>query len=247
MHQEDFANRIGIPVATIRSIEGGRRPMTKGNCLGQILVTLLAVWNVRKGEWRVLGTNAPYEKKYADMADLFDPEDPYLDDLYVHKLIERILAMFKGCPTREHRRGLLLYLSEHFKETAEGFGLHSNLEPTEPIWIQSINPVVWGKPLKKEVVFQALYKNELGTWSHPSPHLEDYGIFDFRTERGFQAADYPAKTAEEHDAIVEARKRDREAAAGKDANFNRTLTAPKPDKVKKRAKKKTEYRLEIES
>jgi hypothetical protein len=207
MHQEVFAARIGVPVTTLRSIEGGRRPMTTENCLSAIAISLLAFWNVTHAEWRVLGTDVRYEKKHADLAELFDPEDPYLDDLYAHKLIERVLHMIRGCRTRRQRRGLLLYLSEHLRNTAERFGLNTKLELTEPLWVHAIYPVVWGKPLPKDDVFMAGFKDKDSAWSHPSPHQDVDGIFDFRSKRTFRAEEYPAKTAAEHDRIVAERRR----------------------------------------
>jgi hypothetical protein len=187
LDQEHFANRIGVSVATLRSMESGRRPVSDHVWI-QIFILLSARWDHRKQGWHVLDSDVPYEKKYAVFADSLDPEDAYVDDYSLHRLIERLLTIFKACPSREYRRGLLMYLFQHLQETAEEFGLRADLKPTEPVWTQTRNPKPWGKPLGKEAVFWAVYPHSPNAIS---PHLDEGGIFDFRSWRTFRADDYP--------------------------------------------------------
>jgi hypothetical protein len=123
--------------------------------------------------------------------------------------------MFKSCPSRKARLGLLLYLSNFLKENADGFGIpDKNLRPTEPVWIEARTPVldaktsnflaVCGKPLPKDkkIVFVADYKDAQGNWRPvPHPHNDAGGIFDFRSWRTFCAADYPPYPPGEQDEI----------------------------------------------
>jgi hypothetical protein len=227
MHQEEFAVRVGVPVATLRSIEAGRRPMTESNCLKQIFVTLKAAWNEREGKWKIFGSKWDYEKRHADLFREFDPEDPWVDDHTLHRLVERLFDLFAAA-TREQRAALILYLSDHLAElAATNFGLKVNLKPTEPEWYNSMgNTMVWGKELDKAAVFTPRYRDPQGQWRVISPHQDDGGIFDFRARRTFKAEDYPAKTTEEADAMAEARSR-----AKKDTKVQETQsfsrTAPK--------------------
>ena len=131
MHQELFAARIGVPVATVRAIEAGRRKMTKENCGDQILLTLGAAWNPQEEKWHVLNPYSKwlYEKKHERLVPELDPEDPYLDDWSLHHLVERLLDLFRAT-NRQQRRGLLLYLNAHFAEIAKQSKLAVDLAPT---------------------------------------------------------------------------------------------------------------------
>jgi hypothetical protein len=211
MHQELFAARIGVPVATVRSIEAGRRPMTPENCLNHILFSLGAAWNPREENWHVLNPHSRwlYEKKHEQLVPQLDPEDPYLDDLNLHQLINRLLDVF-GATDRQQRRGLLLYLNDHLAAIAEASELKVNLGVTEPEWLESTKLNVWGKLSDKPVVWRAHYPKAAPI----PPRQETGGIFDFRSRRTFKPADYPA-TAEEMDAWLQASKRERKSCKEK--------------------------------
>jgi transcriptional regulator with XRE-family HTH domain len=238
LDQVQFANRIGLSVATVRAIEAGRRPLSE-QCAMQIFVILGASWSNKNQQWNVLGNSkVPYEKKHADLTEALDPEDPYIDDYYVHRLIERVLTLFKGCRSRQQRRGLLLYLSQHLKETAEGFGIIENLRPTEPAWCESRDFKPFGKPLGKEVVFVAVYDYAKDENAIISPHQDAGGIFDFRSWRTFRAEDYPeGKTPDKQDEIVQERTADKQPAPEKNEIFNAPSTHPKTEKAKSAPKK----------
>jgi hypothetical protein len=197
--QVEFANTIGVSVATLRAIETARRPFSL-DCQEQIFLHLFARWNPKKQQWYLGNTDIPYRKEHVSYAQTFDPHDPFLDDYNIHRLIERILTMFKSCPTRMHRRGLLTYLFRHLKETSEVFHLRADLKPTEPLWTQTHNPKVWGKPLTKEIAFWPVFPHSRDPIS---PHQEQDGIFDFRSWRSFRPADYPeGKAPAEQDEMV---------------------------------------------
>jgi transcriptional regulator with XRE-family HTH domain len=195
LSQADFATRIGMSVATVRGIEGGRRPFSK-HCQKQILATLTATWDPRKRAWFLLRTNEPYQKEYQYFIRLLDPDDRYLEDLSVHMLIERLLMLFDACTESPRRFALLLYLSEHLQETAHAFELQVNLGPNEPIWHRGTDLNLWGKTLR-DTVLVPIYEDEKGARRYISPHQNAGGIFDFRSWRTFRTADYPeGKTPE---------------------------------------------------
>lgn len=211
--------------------------MTGDNCLQNILLRLKATWSERDQEWHPLGIpEVLYEKKHTELS--FDPEDPYLDDYYSHRLIERLLDVLKGCQNRDDRWGLLLYLFKHLEEIAPQFNSNAELRPTKPEWHYSFDPMIWGKPLERKVAFVATFRDKSGKHRPISPHQDVGGIYDFRARRRFRAKDYPAKTPEEHDAIVQKRKHDREVAVQKTGENSGTFLAPKPKAPKKQAAKK---------
>jgi hypothetical protein len=233
--QVEFANQIGISVATLRAAEAGRRPVP-AHVWMHIFLYLCARWDPQKRGWYVLDSEVPYEKEHASLAGTLDPHEPYVDDYNIHRLIERILAMFKGCPTRVHRRGLLMYLFRHLKETAEGFCLRADLRPTEPLWTETRNPNVWGKPLPKEVVFWPVYPYSTG---RISPHQDPGGIFDFRSWRTFRPEDYPGgKTLDEQPEIVQKPTAEKQPAPEKKEIFNAPITHPNTEKAKSTLKER---------
>jgi hypothetical protein len=224
--QVEFANHIGMSVATVRAIEAGRRPFSLA-CQLQIRVHLCARWHPQKKQWCVLDSDTPYQKEHADFAEMLDPHEPYVDDYNIHRLIERILTMFKGCPTRAHHRGLLMSLFRHLKETAKDFHLRADLKPTEPEWKQTRNPNVWGKPLAlhKDVVFWPVYRHAKG---EISPHQDVGGIFDFRSWRTFHPDDYPQGRPEpEQDARVQEATADTEPLPEKNEILSAPIAHPK--------------------
>jgi hypothetical protein len=235
LHQEVFSRKIGVPVATVRSIEGGGRKMTKSNCLENILLRLKATWNEQTQQWHPLGIPVPYEKKHAELSFA---EDPYLDDFYAHRLVERLLDLLQGCQTRDDRWALLLYLFGHLEETAQRFNSNAELGPTRPEWHYVFDPVVWGKALEREAAFVATFRDKSGKHRPISPHQNAGGIYDFRARRTFQAKNYPAETPGEADAIAQKRKHDREAAVQKTGENSGTILAPKRKTPKNRAAKK---------
>jgi hypothetical protein len=235
MHQEAFAGWVGIPVATLRSIEAGRRPMTKANCLERILITLGAAWNPQDKNWHVLYPESKwlYEKKHERLVPDLDHEDPFVDDLSLHYLINRLLDLFKAT-TRTQRMGLFLYLNDHLAEIARASKLKVNLDATEPIWVQSDDPNVWGKWLPKPVVWWPRYLRKHGVIS---PHETDGGVLDFRARRSFNPADYPARTPREVEEMIEAKKRARQQAGTPDnAKNSGTFLAPNGNKSENKAK-----------
>ncbi len=235
MPQEEFALRTGISVFSLRAIENGRRPMTAANSLTQIATVLKAYWNQRLGAWCTLGTTDPFQKTHAELLSAgLDPEDPYYDDLSLHYLIERLLDIF-GATDRTQRLGLLTYLNSHLREIAEKSELLVNLEPTEPRWMHSSHPSVWGKPITKETVFWPYYlQTPEQSRADPGPHQDVGGIFDFRSRRSFKEEEYPAKTRAEAIAIGMAREH---MASGDNRNFNRTYSGPKSKPAKEALKK----------
>jgi hypothetical protein len=216
--QVEFANQTAMSVSTLRAIEAGRRPFSP-ECQAQIFLHLCARWDPKKQQWFLLDTDTPYQKEHVSYAERFDPHEPYVDDYNIHRLIERLLTMFKGCPTRVHRRGLLMYLFRELKEAANGFSLRADLKPTEPLWTETRNPKVWGKPLAKEVVFWPVYPHSGGLIS---PHQEPDGIFDFRSWRSFRPADYPEGKPEPKQDEIEKPQPDTQSEAEK----NEILSAP---------------------
>jgi hypothetical protein len=117
-----------------------------------------------------------------------------------------------------------MYLFGHLKETAEGFCLRADLRPTEPLWCQTPNPSVWGKPLGKEVVFWPVYPHAGG---EISPHQESGGIFDFRFRRTFRPADYPqGKTPDKRNEKVQPTTGDTPSKQGKSEFFSAPITHP---------------------
>jgi transcriptional regulator with XRE-family HTH domain len=229
LHQESFASRIGVSVATVRAIESGRRPMTQDNCLDQILLTLQATWNPRDEQWHVLGSKWLYEKKHADVARELYHDDAYTEDLSVHYLLERILSMFAATNEPQKRITLLSYLNNTLKDAVQHFGLQvESMALTEPIWTQSNFPTVWGKELPKPVVWWPYYlEAPRRQRPDPGPHQDDGGIYDFRAWRKFNAADYPARSREEAEQLFEqARTRRKEKREGKVERNERTKSAP---------------------
>jgi hypothetical protein len=242
MHQEAFAARVGIPVATLRSIEAGRRSMTQDNCLNQILVTLKATWNERDQNWHVLGSKWLYEKQHASVLNQeMDPEDPYWDDLVLHRLIERLFDLFAAA-NREQRQAMLIYLSKFLADTRVGFGIKRDLSNTEPHWHQFLDHVVWGRPLNKDMTFWPRYfEAPRQERPDPGPHTDAGGIFDFRARRSFKPQDYPAKSREESLRMAKHRQEARQQAARQQASTpdnsknDRTYSGPKRDKSENKA------------
>src|SRR6476660_6877531 len=60
MHQVEFGQVIGIPVATIRAIEAGRRGLTRENSLERIEYLIGASFDERDGQWRYMRSKHPY-------------------------------------------------------------------------------------------------------------------------------------------------------------------------------------------
>jgi transcriptional regulator with XRE-family HTH domain len=226
--QEEFASRTGLPLASFRSIEGGRRPLSK-HFQVQIMATLGATWDQKKQAWFVLGSNTPYEKKYEDFAFFFDPEDPYIKDLAIHMLLERILMMFDCCTSYQSYLGLLIYLNQHLLETAKVNGLHpEGLSVNEPIWSKSTREKEWAGERSKWTVFLPQYKDKNGYRS-----IAPEQIFDFRSARTFRIEDYrKSKTPTKCDETVQKRITDTEPEPGK----NEILTAPIPHPTTKKVK-----------
>jgi hypothetical protein len=195
--QEAFARRINMSVATIRAIEGGRRPFSK-QCQKQILATLSAGWNPRKRQWCLLWTTEPYKREYQDFSRSLDSDDRYFEDLSVHMLIERLLLLFGSCRGQQ-RFALLNYLSDHLRETAKEFGLKVKLDSTEPIWSRSHDLSLWGKRFK-ELVILPQYKTPKTIYL--APGRDAGGIFDFREYRTFRPADYPLGTSADSDILL---------------------------------------------
>jgi hypothetical protein len=226
--QVEFANTIGMSVATLRAIEAGRRLFSK-DCQDQIFKNLFARWKPKKQRWYLGDTDIPYQKEHVSYPERFDPHDPFVDDYTIHRLIERILTMFKNCPTRMHRRGLLVYLFRDLKETSERLRLKADLKPTEPRWMQTRNPKVWGKSLTKEIVFWPVFYSR----GPISPHQEPDGIFDFRSWRSFRPADYPeGKIPVEQDGLAQERTTDNGPAQAKPGILSAPIAHPNVEEVK---------------
>ena len=120
-----------------------------------------------------------------------DPQDPYSDDLALHRLIERLFDVFAAAG-REQRQALLIYLSKHLADIRKSFGIKQDLSNTEPHWQLILGPMVWGKPLTNGSVFSPRYY-EAGPQHQrpdPGPHTDQGGIFDFRARRSFKSGDY---------------------------------------------------------
>jgi transcriptional regulator with XRE-family HTH domain len=237
--QEEFAERAGLSVATVRAIEAGVRPLD--GVLDQIAVILKAQWMREPvAKWHVVGTTIPYEARFADPG-YFDPQDAYSSDYAAHKLAERVLDIF-GAANPEQRTALTIHLSKYLKETAQSFGIDKDLSATEPQWQMTINPSIWGKRLKKGVVIWPQYKSVSGEWCAISPHADENGIFDFRSRRTFNPAEYPARTVAEVARLAQAETYVTETDALPSRDFKRTMSALKQKSERKvtpnRAQKK---------
>jgi hypothetical protein len=205
LHQEEFADWIGVSVATIRSVEGGRRPMTGDNCLNQIAIVLFAHWGEHDHEWHLLDPfGPPYQKQHSVLVKQFDHSDPYTDDQALHHLISRLLDLF-AATTRQQRLSLLIYVNKHLAEIAKESGLKVDLERTEPDWRITVDCNIWGKWSTKPAVLRPRYSK---TPLLP-PDVDAGGMLDFRARRTFNPADYPAKTPAEVDAMIEEKRRSR--------------------------------------
>ncbi|HEV3211228.1 MAG TPA: helix-turn-helix transcriptional regulator [Chthoniobacterales bacterium] len=237
--QEDFARRSGVPLATLRAVETGRRPLF--GVLSQIAVTVHAQWRAELNKWTLLNSDELYQKEFAD-PELFDPGDAYCDDMVLHRLLERTLDLFAAA-TKEQRLALSIHLNQYLRTVAVSFGIpRAALARTEPYWIQSTKPVVEGKRLPKTAVIWPVYRD--GEVARTiSPHDDAGCLFDFRSHRTFKADDYPAHSVEEHDQMLQMRTLDVETALVEE----RKTRAPKRDKAKKTPKEKVEHRLEIGS
>jgi transcriptional regulator with XRE-family HTH domain len=229
--QEEFASRAGLSVATVRAIEAGVRPLD--GVLDQIAVVLKAQW-VREpvAQWYVVGATNRYEAHYADPG-YFDPGDPYSSDYAAHKLAERVLDIF-GAANPEQRTALVIHLSKYLKETAQSFGIDKDLSTSEPRWQMTTKPFIWGKRLKKDVVIWPQYEEQPGKWCLIPPQTDTGGIFDFRSRRTFNPADYPARTATEVARLAQAETHATETTPPESRNFKRTMSA-----LKQKPKRKT--------
>jgi hypothetical protein len=238
--QIEFASRTGLSVATLRAIEGGRRPFS-AQCQKQILAMLSATWNPRKGQWCLLWSTEPYKREYADFSRYLDPDDRYLDDLNVHMLIERLLSLFSHCHGGQQRFALLIYLSAHLKETAKEFGLKINFNPTEPLWHRGHDLKMHGKQLRDLVIFP-VYKNL--KFFQLTPDQDAGGIFDFRAHRTFRAADYPGLSPTEYETwqqmvqMAQMTTDDRQSEPEKNEILSAPIAHPNMDRDKKGSSEK---------
>jgi hypothetical protein len=152
-------------------------------------------------------------------------------------------TMFKGCPTRAHRRGLLMFLFRQLKDAAEGFHLRADLRATEPLWTSTPKPNVWGKPLAKKFVFWPVYPDSKGPIS---PHQEPDGIFDFRSCRSFRLDDYSkGKPEPKRDETVQKAMADTQPSPQKNEILTGPLPDPKPENQKNSLKNKVKKVMPI--
>jgi hypothetical protein len=228
LSQEEFAKHSGLSLATVRGIENQRRSLSE-SCLAAIKGRLFAVWNPRDEEWHLLNEYGPlYTKLNAEKADTFPPKDPYLQDLMIHCLLERLLSVCKAIP-HEQLVGHVMFLSKLLGDHAKEFELPVDLEGTEPVWHLIKKPTPWKRAPMQEVALVAKYRGHLQEDAIP-PQRDDDGIYDFRAHRSFNPEDYPAKDWHETKALEQ-------DATPRTAENSGTLVAPRRKRTKKSIRK----------
>src|SRR5260370_7948932 len=96
MHQVDFARLTGIPAATVRAIEAGRRVLTRDNCLERIEYLLGARFDTH--EWRYMRNKDLYTFRHYPAFTDARAKDPVLSARSLHALISRSLPLFMASP-----------------------------------------------------------------------------------------------------------------------------------------------------
>jgi hypothetical protein len=226
--QEEFAKRVGLSLATVVGIENSRRPLSEG-CLMLIRASLWATWNETDKEWYPLWRkDRPYSKEDAQAVAELYPQDPYIQNLMVHCLMERLLAICEAIRP-EHLVGRVMLLSQILKEHAKDIDL--DLTGTEPHWFLATPPIVWGKKLSQKKLFYPKYRAHLKENALP-PKQDAGGIFDFRTHRTFNPDEYPLDDWQE----VEAMAQERTASTEENRKNNRSLSVDKRRRSEKPAR-----------
>jgi hypothetical protein len=227
LSQDEFARLTGLSIATVRGIENERRGLTD-NVLLAIKARLWAKWMEEQAEWvPIYEPTRPYTRDdYLAVKEL-PPRDPYVMDYMIHVLVARFLAICHAA-TPEQLPGQIMVLNrllwDHVREYLGSTKV--DLDGTDPLWVLSLHPQVWGKRLTQERIMWPKYPayredNEI------APSCDAGGIYDFRALRRFNPAEYP--------------ERDRQKAEPKARVAHKnssTLFAPKPAKTLKTGKKK---------
>jgi hypothetical protein len=134
MHQVDFARLTGIPAATVRAIEAGRRVLTRENCLERIEYLLGARFDTH--EWRYMRTKDLYTFRHYTAFTDARAKDPVLKARCLHALIVRALELFRAVPPARWFQ-LFWWMMLKLKEAASEFGIKGSaniLAQTEPVW-----------------------------------------------------------------------------------------------------------------
>jgi hypothetical protein len=134
MHQVDFARLTGIPAATVRAIEAGRRVLTRDNCLERIEYLLGARFDTH--EWRYMRTKDLYTFRHYTAFTDARAKDPVLRARCLHALIVRALELFRAVPPARWFQ-LFWWMMLKLKEAASEFGIKGSaniLAQTEPLW-----------------------------------------------------------------------------------------------------------------
>lgn len=194
MHQDDFAQLIGISVATIRAIEAGRRELTWDNSLGRIAYLLGATFDERDGEWHYMRTKTLYTfslyKAFTDKRS----KDPVLKAKCLHALVWRALDLFKAVPPGRWFAFFGCVMAK-LKEAAIEFkikGYTGIIDRTEPRWalitpVQDADGKRYPTDTPPEIVtsFGCFgYVNDLTLKARDSG-----GLLDFREWREFNPAE----------------------------------------------------------
>jgi hypothetical protein len=154
LSQDAFARRIGVPYATVQSIENGRRELNEG-CLLRIKTNLFAVWNRADKAWYPLwsgGNKTPYSKEDAfTAARLHRMHDPELEKLDLYMLAHRLKVIYEALPDAGRLAGVM-NLHRILAEYARAEGIDPTLlESTEPCWMFSKQ--LWGQPLTEAIMY----------------------------------------------------------------------------------------------
>ena len=177
MHQVDFARLTGIPAATVRAIEAGRRVLTRENCLERIEYLLGARFDTH--EWRYMRTKDLYTFRHYTAFTDARAKDPVLRARCLHALIVRALELFKAVPPCQWFQ-FFWWVMLKLKEAASEFGIKGSaniLAQTEPLWgLHSTVQDADGKQLPKIAInfHHFRYRNDDALRSKDAGRLLDF-------------------------------------------------------------------------
>jgi DNA-binding XRE family transcriptional regulator len=202
MRQDDFAQLIDIPVATIRAIEAGRRELTWGNCLGRIAYLLAATFNERDRQWHYMRTKQPYTFSLYEAFTDQRSKDPVLKAKCLHALVQRTFDLFKAVPPSRWFAFFVCVMAK-LKEAAIEFkikGYSGIVDRTEPRWglltrVQDADGNRYPPDAPPEIV---TYFNCFESKSDSALKARDSGgLLDFREWREFNPVDSTPEQAVE--------------------------------------------------
>jgi hypothetical protein len=200
MHQVEFAQLVNLPVATLRSLEAGRRQLTWDNCLERIGYLLGATFDERDGQWHYLRTKHLYTFSLYQAFTDGRTNDPVLKAKSLHALIQRVLELFKAAPPN---RWLAFFgcVMGKLKEAADEFEIKGRakiLSQTEPQWglstrVQDLDGKTYPPDTLPEIT---TYFRCFNYQNNDALRAKDAGgLLDFREWREFDPAN-PAPDSE---------------------------------------------------